>query len=134
MQRLNNTQIRNAKAQNKPVKLTDGEGLYLLVTSQGSKHWRLRYRLAGKENVFAIGTYPVIGLQEAREDRTAAKKLIAKGIHPAHNRKLEKIRKSHEQANSFEAVAKEWLLNQAESWTAMEIQQRKSLLQRYVYP
>jgi len=134
LQRLNNTQIRNAKAQNKPVKLTDGEGLYLLVTSQGSKHWRLRYRLAGKENVFAIGTYPVIGLKEAREDRTAAKKLIAKGIHPAHNRKLEKIRKSHEHANSFEAVAKEWLLNQADSWTDRTIQQRKSILKRDVYP
>ena len=134
MQKLNNTQIRNAKALKKPYKLTDGEGLYLLVTPQRSKHWRLRYRLAGKENVFAIGAYPVIGLKEAREEKITAKKLIAKGIHPAYDRKLEKIRKTHEHANSFEAVAKEWLTNQADSWTPRTIQQRKSILQRDVYP
>ena len=134
MQKLNSTQIRNAKAQNRPYKLTDGEGLYLLVTPQGSKLWRLRYRLAGKENIFAIGAYPITGLMEAREHRTAAKKLIVKGIHPAHNRKLERIRKIHEHANSFEAVAKEWLLNQADSWTPRTIQQRKSILEHDVYP
>jgi len=134
LQKLNNTHIRNAKALNKPYKLTDDEGLYLLVTPQGSKHWRLRYRLAGKENVFAIGSYPVIGLKEAREEKTAAKKLIAKGINPAANRKLEKIRKTHEHANSFEAVAREWLTNQADSWTPRTLQQRKSILERDVYP
>jgi len=134
LQKLNNTQIGNAKAPNKPVKLTDGEGLYLLVTPQGSKHWRLRYRLAGKENVYAIGAYPVIGLKEAREKKIAAKKLIAKGIHPAHDRKLEKIRQAHEHANSFEAVAKEWLTNQADSWTPRTLQQRQSILERDVYP
>jgi len=134
LQKLNNTQILNAKALKTPYKLTDGEGLYLLVTPQGSKHWRLRYRLAGKENVFAIGTYPVIGLSEAREKKIAAKKLIAQSIHPAHNRKLEKIRKTHEHSNSFEAVAKEWLSNQADSWTPRTIQQRKSILERDVYP
>ena len=134
MQKLNNTHIRNAKAQNKAYKLTDGEGLYLLVTPQGSKHWRLRYRLAGKENVFAIGSYPAIGLKEAREEKTAAKKLISKGINPVHQRKLEKIRQTHEHANSFDAVAKEWLKNQAENWTPRTIQQRKSILERDVYP
>ncbi len=134
MLKLNNTQILNAKALKTPYKLTDGEGLYLLVTPQGSKHWRLRYRLAGKENVFAIGTYPVIGLGEAREKRTAAKKLIAKGIHPAHERKLENIRQTHEHANSFEAVAEEWLANQSDSWTPRTLQQRKSILQRDIYP
>jgi len=132
--KLNNTQILNAKALKTPYKLTDGEGLYLLVTPQGVKHWRLRYRLAGKENVFAIGTYPVIGLDKAREEKVTAKKLIAKGIHPAHERKLDKIRQTHEHANSFEAVAKEWLTNQADSWTPRTIQQRKSILQRDVYP
>jgi len=134
LQKLKNTQIRNAKALKTPYKITDGEGLYLLVTPQGSKHWRLRYRLAGKENVFAIGSYSVIGLKEAREKKIAAKKLIANGIHPAANRKLEKIRKTHEHANSFEAVAKEWLTNQADSWTPRTLQQRKSILERDVYP
>jgi len=134
LQKLNNTLILNAKALKTPYKLTDGEGLYLLVTPQGSKHWRLRYRLAGKENVFAIGAYPIIGLKEAREKKIAAKKLIAKGIHPAHDRKLEKIRQAHEHANSFEAVAKEWLTNQADNWTPRTLQQRKSILERDVYP
>jgi len=131
---LKNTQIINSKSRNKPYKLTDGEGLYLQVTPQGSKLWRLRYRLAGKENVFAIGQYPAIGLKEAREERTAAKKLIAKGIHPAHQRKLEKIRQVHEHASSFQAVANEWLKNQAGVWTQRTARQRKSVLERDVYP
>jgi integrase len=130
---LKNTQIINSKPCNKPYKLTDGEGLYIQVTPQGSKLWRLRYRLAGKENVFAIGPYPDIGIKDAREEKIAAKKLIAEGIHPAHQRKLKKIRQIHEHANSFEAVAQEWLKKQEDIWTPRTLRQRKSILKRDVY-
>ena len=89
---LTDTRIRSAKPAERPYKLTDGGGLYLEVKPTGSKLWRVRYRLGGKENVFAIGDYPAVGLAEARDERTAAKKLIKQGVHPAHHRKLERIR------------------------------------------
>ncbi|PNF00896.1 Arm DNA-binding domain-containing protein [Burkholderia cenocepacia] len=63
---LTDIKIRQAKAGDKPTKLTDGNGLYLLVKPSGSKLWRYKYRIAGKENLFAIGEYPTISLQDAR--------------------------------------------------------------------
>ncbi|RSC46798.1 Arm DNA-binding domain-containing protein [Burkholderia cenocepacia] len=63
---LTDIKIRQAKAGDKPTKLTDGNGLYLLVKPSGSKLWRYKHRIAGKENLFAIGEYPTISLQDAR--------------------------------------------------------------------
>jgi integrase len=126
--------IRNAKPREKPYKLVDGGGLYLQVRPNGAKLWRLRYRLAGKENLFAIGKYPAIGLDDARDQRDAAKKLIRKGIHPSHQRKLERIRQAYEHANTFKAVAREWLDDNVGYWTAKALQQRTHVLERDVFP
>ncbi|WP_254599224.1 Arm DNA-binding domain-containing protein [Burkholderia lata] len=67
--------IRQAKAGNKPTKLTDGNGLYLLVNPSDSRLWRYKYRIAGKENLFAIGEYPTVSLQDARAARDDARVL-----------------------------------------------------------
>jgi len=83
---LTDIKIRQAKAGNKPTKLTDGNGLYLLVNPSGSKLWRYKYRIAGKENLFAIGEYPTISLQDARTARDDARELVKKGLHPSHAR------------------------------------------------
>lgn len=131
---LTDTRIRNAKPAEKPYKLTDGGGLYIEIKPTGSKLWRLRYRLAGKENLFAAGEYPVVGLADARTERDAAKKLIRDGIHPSHHRKLVRVRQTHEHANTFEAVALEWISHNAGHWTAKTLQQRKRVLERDVFP
>ena len=131
---LTDTRIRNAKLPEKPYKLADGGGLYIEIKPNGSKLWRLRYRLAGKENVFAIGEYPAIGLAAARAERDAGKKIIRDGIHPSHHRKLERARRAHENANTFEAVAREWLAHNAEHWTAKTLRQRRHVLERDVFP
>src|SRR5215208_1960133 len=131
---LTDTRIRNAKPIEKPYKMADGGGLYIEIKPTGSKLWRLRYRLAGKENVFAIGDYRTIGLAEARTARDQAKKLIKEGVHPSHQRKLERIRQAHEHANTFAAVAKEWLNRNAKHWTARTAQQRKRGLEQDVFP
>jgi hypothetical protein len=68
------------------MKLTDGNGLYLEVKPNGSKLWRYRYRTAGKENLFAVGEYPAISLQDARKARDDARELLKQGIHPSHAR------------------------------------------------
>ncbi|MCZ6525403.1 MAG: Arm DNA-binding domain-containing protein, partial [Gammaproteobacteria bacterium] len=84
---LTDTRIRTAKPREKPYKLTDGAGLYIEVRPNRSKLWRYRYRILGKENVFAIGAYPEVSIKAAREERDTARKLVRDGIHPSHQRK-----------------------------------------------
>jgi integrase len=84
--------------------------------------------------VFAIGEYSAIGLADARAERDAGKKIIRDGIHPSHHRKLERARRAHENANTFEAVAREWPAHNAEHWTAKTLRQRRHVLERDVFP
>ena len=87
--KLTYTQIKNAKPVEKPKKLSDGKGLYLEVMPNGSKYWRLKYRIHGYEKRLAIGVYPEISLKEARNATDKARELIALGHDPS----LEKKRK-----------------------------------------
>jgi hypothetical protein len=82
---LSDIAIRNAKAGAKPIKLADSGGLYLQVTPAGSKLWRFKYRLDGKEKLLAIGTYPAISLSDARKQRDEARAMVASGTPPAKN-------------------------------------------------
>jgi integrase len=110
---LTDAKIRSTKPTEKPVKLTDGAGLYLEVRPSGTKLWRYRYRIAGKENLFAIGEYgdeaPKLGLAEARAAARAALVLVKQGVHPAQDRKVAQLATHAQNANTFEAVAKEWI-------------------------
>ena len=114
---LNDITIRNAKPKDKPYKLPDGEGMYLMVHPNGGKYWRLRYKISGKEKTLALGTYPMISLAEARDKRFAAKKQLKEGIDPSEKKKLDKITRLVEAENSFEAVAREWHDKQKERYT-----------------
>jgi hypothetical protein len=102
---LTDTAIRAAKPREKAYKLFDGLGLYLEVTPTGSKLWRLKYRHDGRENRLALGAYPDTSLKLAREHRDAARRGLAAGIDPSIQRQAEKLAT----ANTFEAVAREWL-------------------------
>ncbi|WP_021013416.1 integrase arm-type DNA-binding domain-containing protein [Prodigiosinella confusarubida] len=106
---LTDAKIRSTKSTNKPIKLADGGGLYLEVRPSGSKLWRYRYRIAGKENVFALGEYPTLSLAEARAEHDKARALVKQAIHPAHQRQLERMASHSANANTFEAVAREWI-------------------------
>src|SRR3569833_158495 len=112
---LTDAKIRNTKPGPKPAKLADGGGLYLEVRPTGAKLWRFRYRIAGKENVFAIGEYfndkrgGHISLDDARTERDKARALVKQGMHPAHNRLAARLAIHAENANTFEAVAREWI-------------------------
>ena len=131
---LTDAKIRNTKAGDKPLKLTDGGGLYLEVRPTGTRLWRLRYRIDGKENVFAIGGYPEIGLADARDAREKAKPLIRQGIHPSHNRQAERLANSAANANTFEAVAREWIKKKAPSWTPYYLRQVERFMAADVFP
>ena len=103
--------ILKARAKAKPYKLSDGEGLYLLVQPRGSKLWRFRYCFAGRENMLAFGAFPATPLAAARSKRDEARKLLASGADPAVKRKLDKIAAATAAQNTFGAIAAECLAN-----------------------
>jgi integrase len=105
---LNDTRIRSAKPSERDYKLTDFDGLYLLMRSNGSKLWRFAYRFDGKQKQIALGAYPEVTLAEARDRREASRKLLAAAKDPSLERRLEKIAKAAG-GNSFREVAEEFL-------------------------
>ena len=104
---LTDAKVRAAKPLDKSYKLTDGDGMHLMVHTNGSKYWRLQYRFGGKQKMLALGVYPDISLAEAREKRDAARKLIANGFDPSEKRKEVKEEQQKE-FNTFEKVARDW--------------------------
>jgi integrase len=137
---LTDVKIRNTKPGDKPIKLADGGGLYLEVRTTGAKLWRYRYRIAGKENVFAIGEYlndkrgGHISLDDARGERDKARALVKQGIHPAHNRQAARLATHAENAITFEAVAREWIAKKKPGWTAYYLRQVERFLKSDVFP
>ncbi len=113
---LTDIQPRTAKGKDKPYKLTDGGGLFLLVNPDGSKYWRMGYRFEGTERLLAFGKYPEVSLGEARKARAEARAKIKAGIDPAQAKRIEKQNKAIANANTFEAIAREWHANKLESW------------------
>ena len=105
---LNDTRIRSAKAGERDYKLTDFDGLYLLVRPNGSKLWRFAYRFDGKQKQIALGAYPDLPLADAREQRETSRKLLASGKDPSLERRLQKIARAAG-GNTFREVADELL-------------------------
>ena len=106
---LTDTMLRGLKPGPKPQKLSDGGGLFLLVTPSGGRLWRLAYRFDGKQKQLAFGSYPEIGLKRAREKRDAAKALLAEGIAPAEQARRDKAVQQAASANTFSLLADEYL-------------------------
>ena len=79
---LTDIQIRTAKAKEKDYKLSDSEGLFLMVATTGGKRWRFKYRFGGKEKLLALGTYPDVSLQDARTKLREARNMLANGFDP----------------------------------------------------
>ncbi len=105
---LTDTTCKNAKAKDKPYKLSDEKGMFLLVNPNGSKYFRLKYRIDGKEKLLALGVYPETSLKQARDKRDEARLQLADGIDPSENRKAIKLANVNSAANSFEVLAREW--------------------------
>lgn len=104
---LTDTAIRNAKPKDKPYKVSDSQGLYLLVNPRGSKLWRVKYRINGVERKLAIGPYPEITLAEARAARDAARKQIVHAIDPNYAKRQARIEATMRAENSFSKIADE---------------------------
>ena len=94
-------QVKQATPREKPYKLADGGGLYLLVNPSGAKYWRYKYRYAGREKTLALGVYPEVSLKEARDVHQAARKTRRQGADPGEQRKVEKLTRHLAAVNSF---------------------------------
>ena len=131
---LTDTAIRSAKPGEKPVKLFDGGGLYLILHPSGGRWWRLKYRHGGKERLLSAGTYPEVGLKQARAKRDDARKQLAAGIDPGAARKAMKAAKAEQATNSFELVAREWLAKNAGAWAPSHSEKIVKRLAKDVFP
>lgn len=165
---LTDIECRNAKPNQKPVKdekgksitvfvdgpykLNDGKGLLLEVRPNGSKLWRYRYKIGGKENLFAVGDYcqQAAGeteqegihrresrrftLSEVRVERERCRGLVKQGIHPSHSQRTEKLRRALEAGSTFKAVAETWIKENTPHWSAGYLRQIEQRLASDAYP
>jgi len=106
---LNDAKIRNLKIKEKPYKVGDFDGLFLLVKSTGSKSWRFKYRIEGKEKLLVIGDYPAVSLLQARKTRDAARATIASGADPNETKQEEKRIRRESRGHTFEKVGASFL-------------------------
>lgn len=114
---LTDAKVRALKPRDKPYRLGDAGGLYVEVATNGSRYWRMKYRVAGKEKRLAFGVYPDVSLADAREKRDAAKKILAAGGDPSETKKAEKLAQKLNAENTFEAIAREWHQTKADRWS-----------------
>ena len=131
---LSDAKVRNAKPQNKPYKIADFEGLYLLVTPTGSKCWRFKYRFAGKEKVLALGLYPDLSLSDARDRRGQARKALAAGNDPSDIKREARRMVLDKSENTFEKVAREWYEKQEHGWVESYATKMLARLESHVFP
>lgn len=127
--RMTDAAVRNAKPRATAYKLSDGGGLYLLVTPDGGRYWRLKYRHGGRERLLALGVYPEVPLKAARQRRADARALLARGTDPSAARKDAKRKAA---APTFADVTHQWLAAQA--MAASTRQERERILERDILP
>lgn len=130
---LTDVKCRTVKATDKPLKMADGAGLYLLVKTAG-KYWRWDYRHAGKRKTMALGVYPETSLADARAAMAKAREMLAAGADPMTERATEKRRAVEEAADSFRLVALEWHKTRSARWVASTAQKSMRQLEIYVFP
>ncbi len=105
---LTTKQIENLKPKEKDYKVSDGEGMFLLIKKNGSKYWRMKYRFLGKEKTLSFGVYPQISLVAARTEKSKARLLLQQSIDPGANKKAIKAEQKLNSENTFKAIALEW--------------------------
>jgi integrase len=137
---LTNTHIQNAKARDKIYRLSDGGALWLEVRTSGVKIWRYRYKIDGKGAIFTLGEFAPtkgeghISLERARKLRDAARELVKTGVHPLHDRKTKVRAQIKENANTFKAIAEEWIARKEKNWTSNTARQIKHVFKNDIYP
>jgi integrase len=131
---LTETKIKALRARAKPYKVADGHGLYLWVTSTGSRLWRVRFRYPanGPENVLGLGAYPVVTLKRAREQLLEHRRTLADGRNPGAEKKARKLAGRAVAGETFAAVAAEWFARQAKVLAPSTLEHAKARFESYL--
>lgn len=132
--KLTNTACKNAKPREKVYKMTDGAGLFLQIMPNGAKYWRLKYRFGGKEKGLALGVYPQVTLQMARDKRLEARRLVDQYIDPGQEKKKRKQQLALDSSNTFKVIAEEWVKHHEGTWTKNHIKTVTRRLEVDIYP
>ena len=131
---LTEATIKAAKPRGKPYKLADERGLFLLVNPAGSRLWRLKYRIGGKERLLALGAYPDVTLKAARAKCDEARLLIHDGRDPSAERRAAKRRAKLEVENSFRAIALDFIEKMGGRWSPKYRANAVSRLEMHLFP
>ncbi|WNL46517.1 tyrosine-type recombinase/integrase [Dyella sp. BiH032] len=134
MAELTAVAARNAKPREKMYRLAAGKGLYLQVMPNGSKYWRLKYRLAQKPKMIGLGVFPEMTLAAARDARDDARRLLASGVDPSTARRVDKVKREVEVENTFEACARAWFARKSTGWVETYSCKVIRRLEMYVFP
>ena len=131
---LSDLQVKNAKLKDKEYKISDGGGLFILVTPSGGKLWNLKYRYNDKEKRLSLGAYPAVSLADARQRREDAKKLLANGVDPGEFKKSQKTARCEAAANSLEIIAREWHTKYKVTWSQVHASTIIERLEKEIFP
>lgn len=136
---LYDTQIKQAKSKDKPYKLSDGKGLYLIVNPNGSKWWRLDYTFEKKRQTLSLGVYPIVSLADARDEAIKLKKSIQQGINPTQTRKEDKLKEHHQKENEklndnsqLHRVVQGWLDNYSKRVSAVTLKKETARIENHI--
>ena len=132
--KLTDTFVKRRQSNGKVQKHSDGGGLFLYITPEGKKSWRLAYRFLGKQKLLVIGPYPEISLKDARDRRTEAKKLLVDNIDPSSAKQAAKAAAAEAAKSSFAIVCHEWIENYSNKWAPSTTSNATWLMEKYVIP
>ena len=127
---LSDTAIRKAKGRDRPYRMSDERGLYLLVQPDGARWWRLDFSLKGKRRTMSLGVYPDVELADARKERDRIRKLIKVGIDPVKQRQTG----AGEAGASFKAVALMWFEANRHDWASKTFEVKKRRFEQHIFP
>ncbi|ELO4836630.1 tyrosine-type recombinase/integrase [Escherichia coli] len=128
---LTDAKIRTLKPSDKPFKVSDSHGLYLLVKPGGSRHWYLKYRISGKESRIALGAYPAISQSDARQQREGIRKMLALNINPVQQRAAERGSRTPEKV--LKNVALAWHKSNRK-WSQNTADRLRASLNNHIFP
>lgn len=131
---LTNLKIEKSKPKNRSYKLSDGDGLLIVVQPNGKKYWRLKYHFGPREKTLSIGAYPAVSLAEARQKRSEAKDLLRRNIDPSLEKQSLRIAAVTQAENTFGSIAWEWYENNCHSWTDKHAKKLWRRLEIHIIP
>ena len=131
---LTDLELKKLKPTGKTRRLFDGAGLYLEVSPAGGLWWRFKFRFLGKEKRLSLGTYPEVGLKDARWKRDDARRLLSQGVDPSATRRAEKAAGAERAANSFEVLAREWFEKHSPGFAPDHASRVLRLFERDLFP